>query len=122
MESVSGGAHWGGGLFISTRDHARFGLLVHRNGVWGGRRLISPGWFEELRKPCAINPIYGFLWWLNTGRAMYPSAPENSLFAMGMGTNLIWLDRDHDLVVVVRWMAKDEVDRFVGKVMDSLVV
>lgn len=25
VESVSGGAHWGGGLWISTYDHARFG-------------------------------------------------------------------------------------------------
>jgi len=27
VESVSGGGHSGGGLFISTEDHARFGLL-----------------------------------------------------------------------------------------------
>ena len=33
MESVSGGGHWGGGLFISSRDHARVGQLVLRRGV-----------------------------------------------------------------------------------------
>ena len=27
MQSVSGGGHSGGGLFINTEDHARFGLL-----------------------------------------------------------------------------------------------
>ena len=33
MESVSGGGHWGGGLFISSRDHARVGQLMLRRGV-----------------------------------------------------------------------------------------
>src|SRR2546425_3467382 len=32
--SVPGGSHWGGGLWMSTRDHARFGLLIHRGGQW----------------------------------------------------------------------------------------
>jgi CubicO group peptidase (beta-lactamase class C family) len=34
MQSVSGGGHFGGGLFINTLDHARFGLLFLRNGKW----------------------------------------------------------------------------------------
>jgi CubicO group peptidase (beta-lactamase class C family) len=32
MQSVSGGGHHGGGIFINTLDHARFGLLFLRNG------------------------------------------------------------------------------------------
>ena len=36
MQSVSGGGHWGGGMFISSRDHARFGLLFLRGGTWAG--------------------------------------------------------------------------------------
>src|SRR5262245_45716294 len=35
MESVSGGGHWGGGLFISSRDHARVGQFMLRRGLWG---------------------------------------------------------------------------------------
>ena len=36
MPSVAGGAHWGGGLWISALDHARFGQLWLRRGDWGG--------------------------------------------------------------------------------------
>src|SRR5690606_28673083 len=32
--SVSGGTRWGGGLWISARDEARFGYLFLRNGRW----------------------------------------------------------------------------------------
>ncbi|HYC52409.1 MAG TPA: serine hydrolase, partial [Gemmatimonadaceae bacterium] len=35
IQSVSGGGHWGGGMFISAYDQARFGLLTCRGGRWG---------------------------------------------------------------------------------------
>jgi len=38
VQSVSGGGHSGGGLFINTYDHARFGLLFQRNGQWKGTK------------------------------------------------------------------------------------
>jgi CubicO group peptidase (beta-lactamase class C family) len=67
VESVSGGGHWGGGLFISALDHARVGLLVARKGAWQGRQLISHAYLQELARPSPANPQYGFMWWLNTG-------------------------------------------------------
>ena len=33
---VTGGSHWGGGLWASARDLARFGLLHLREGEWEG--------------------------------------------------------------------------------------
>lgn len=120
IESVSGGGHWGGGMFISARDHARFGTLILRRGVWAGRRLLSDSWIEALTDPCPLKPGYGLLWWLNTDRAQYPAAPETSVFAVGMGTNLIWIDPALDLVVVARWVAKDRVDDLIGRIMRAL--
>src|SRR5205085_4823332 len=61
MPSVPGGSHWGGGLWMSTRDHARFGLLISRGGTWDGQKLLSSSWIDESRKPCALNPQYGLL-------------------------------------------------------------
>ena len=34
MKSVTGGGHSGGGLFLNTKDMARFGLLFLNNGKW----------------------------------------------------------------------------------------
>ena len=120
MPSVPGGSHWGGGLWMSTRDHARFGLLVHRNGRWGGDQIIPASWVEEMRRPCPINPGYGLLWWLNTGRRQLPSAPESSYAARGAGSNVIWIDPDHDLVAVVRWIDKPHMAGFVERVLASV--
>jgi CubicO group peptidase (beta-lactamase class C family) len=116
VESVSGGGHWGGGLWASTRDHARFGLLMLRRGQWGERRLLSEEWIRFALAPVEIRPNYGGLWWLNTGRAQYKSASPESFFALGAGGNVIWMDPALDLVVVLRWTdtrAFDEVMRLV---------
>ena len=122
MQSVSGGAHWGGGLWISTLDHARVGQLMLNNGLWNGRRLLSEEWIGKITAPCPLNPAYGMLWWLNTnGIKTYPSANSSSFFAIGVGTNLLWVDRENDLVVVVRWIDKEAVDKFIDLVMKAVV-
>src|ERR1700751_619739 len=69
VQSVSGGGHWGGGVFISARDQARIGLMLLRRGVWGGRRILSEAWIRRMLEPCPLYANYGYLWWLNTGRA-----------------------------------------------------
>lgn len=120
LPSVPGGSHWGGGLWISSRDHARFGLLIHRRGRWLERELVPAAWVDALHTPSAVNPEYGWLWWLNTGRVQMPSAPESSYAAKGAGSNVIWIDPDHDLVVVVRWIDKASVDGFMDRVLRSV--
>jgi hypothetical protein len=104
MQSVSGGGHFGGGLFISTRDQARFGLLFLRRGAWNGERLFSERWIDRLRAPADAFSGYGYMWWLNTGRRALPDVPEHIYYASGSGGNFIVIDDKNDLVVVVRWM------------------
>jgi CubicO group peptidase (beta-lactamase class C family) len=120
MQSVSGGGHWGGGMFISTRDHARFGLLHLRRGCWGDHRLLSERWLELATTPCAVKPTYGCMWWLNTGRALFPSAPASSFFALGARDNVVWIDPEHELVAVVRWIAPGATDGFIQRVLAAV--
>jgi CubicO group peptidase (beta-lactamase class C family) len=112
MQSVAGGSHWGGGIFIHARDQARIGLMLLRRGLWGGTRILSDAWIEAMRAPCPINPNYGLLWWLNTGRALYPNASETSYYALGAGGNLTWIDEAADLVAVLRWTDPAATDGF----------
>ncbi len=120
MESVSGGAHWGGGMFIPTTDHARLGVLMANRGRWGDQRLLPESWIDTCLQPCPLNPSYGFLWWLNGDGAHMPSAPRTSFFALGVGRNVIWMDPELDLVAVVRWIDRDSCDAFCAEVMDAV--
>lgn len=120
MISVPGGTHWGGGMWINSFDHARFGLLIAREGMWDGKRLVSAEWIRQMHTPIDIYPAYGFLWWLNTDRAHYPSATETSFFALGAGSSLVWIDPAHDLVSVIRWIDQAQIDGFLGRVTAAL--
>lgn len=117
IESVSGGSHWGGGIAIHAEDQALIGMLMLRRGVWQGRRLLPERWIGESLTPCALNPNYGLMWWLNTGRTRYPSASETSFFASGAGGNITWVDPENDLVAVMRWMDPASVDGFIARAL-----
>jgi CubicO group peptidase (beta-lactamase class C family) len=104
MPSVSGGTRWGGGLWISTRDQARFGLLMLRKGEWKGERIVSEDWVREATRQQGKQPAYGYLWWLNCGeKPAWPDMPRESFAAQGAGSNTVWVDPEHELVVVWRW-------------------
>lgn len=103
VTSVSGGTRWGGGLWISTRDEARFGYLFLRRGKWGSKQIVSEKWVQMATTPGPLGPDYGFLWWLNTQKKQWPSAPVTSFAAIGAGSNTIWIDPEHHIVVVWRW-------------------
>ena len=120
MPSVPGGTHWGGGLRIAAHDQALLGELVRRRGLWRGRRILPEAYLDEMLAPCPIAPDYGFLWWLNTGGTLYPSAPTTSVYAVGAGGNLIWVDRDLGLTVVARWLDDAAADGFMARVLAAL--
>ncbi len=104
MQSVSGGGHFGGGMFISAEDHARFGLLFLRKGLWQGQQLLPAEWVEQIVQPTESRPDYGYMWWLNIGKQRLPAAPESAYYAAGFGGNYVYVDNQHDLVIVLRWI------------------
>lgn len=104
IQSVAGGGHFGGGLFINTLDHARYGLLFLRQGRWQQRQLIPREWLSKMRQPTTVKPDYGYLWWLNTDRQRLPSAPATAYWAAGYGGHYIYIDETHQLVIVLRWI------------------
>ena len=121
MQSVSGGGHWGGGMFINAWDLGRFGLLCLRRGRWGEREIYPAAWFEYATRPTPQNPQYGVMnWYLNTDRSLLPSAPAEAILHRGTGSNVIYVDPVNDLVVVVRWIRNDQVDGFIGRLLAAL--
>lgn len=118
--SVSGGTRWGGGLWISSEDLARFGLLILNHGQWGNQQLVPAKWLTDVVTPSERAAGYGYLWWLNTNKKAWPSAPASSFAAIGNGANTIWIDPDDDIVIVWRWFAGNAMDEMIGKVLGAL--
>lgn len=120
MPSVPGGGHWGGGLWIASRDHARVGQLVLNRGAWDGREILPAEILQRLLQPAPVNPGYASLWWLNPGREAIPAAPESCVLARGGGANLIVVDAQHDLVLVSRWVDSAHWNALYTYIMESL--
>ena len=121
IQSMTGGGHWGGGMFISARDMARFGYLFLRNGKWKDRQIVSTDWIKMARTPGPANQTYGYMnWFLNTDRKPFPNAPATAVTFQGNGSNIIYIDWDNDLVVVVRWIQQRAFNDFIGQVLSAL--
>jgi len=126
MQSVSGGGHWGGGMFLSAYDLARLGLLGAREGRWGETRVLQADWFEASLTPTQTAPGYGYMnFFLNRpgldGAAIQaPSAPESAYAYLGAGSNMVFVSPEHDLVAVVRWIDSAQRNAFIERLMQAV--
>ena len=119
MQSVSGGGHHGGGIFISAMDQARFGLLFLREGRWKNKQLISKHWINKAIQSSLTNKEYGYMWWLNATQKWKSVSPK-VYYAAGFGGNYIVIDNEHDLVIVARWMDSSKMGDLVGLIIKSI--
>lgn len=105
-------------MHISALDQARFGYLTLKRGRWGDRQILSEEWLRMAETPGKVNAGYGFMnWFLNTDGESIPAAPESAFSHRGAGTNLIYVDRENDLVVVARWIRREAIAEFIEKVL-----
>ena len=99
--------HTGGGLVLSTRDMARFGLLYLNNGKWEGEQVVPEEWVRESFKmhhnfgdPGGDTVGYGYLWWIQKPDPQ--GKGEQYIFAArGAFGQYIFIVPEHDIVVAV---------------------
>ena len=70
--------------------------------------------------PGDLGPDYGYLWWLNTDGEAWPDAPRTAYRASGHGSNTVWIDPEHDLVVVWRWHQGRASNEFYKRIIASI--
>jgi CubicO group peptidase (beta-lactamase class C family) len=101
--------------FSTARSAARFGLLTLNKGNWNGTKILDDEqYFDEMTSTSqALNPAYGYLWWLN-GKENYrtpgstalfngnliPGAPEDLIAALGANDQKIYVVPSQNLVIV----------------------
>jgi hypothetical protein len=81
------------------------GLLGLNEGKWGATQILSPKWIAMSRKPTGPNPEYGYMnWFINTDQKLFPAARADMVAFIGNGDNIVYIDYQHDVVAVVRWI------------------
>jgi CubicO group peptidase (beta-lactamase class C family) len=88
-----------GGLNLTTRDYARFGLMVAQMGRYGDRQVVPADWIAASTVPSAPTEPgklrYGLHWW------MPADAHEGEFYAHGIYGQYIYVDHARDAVIVV---------------------
>ena len=83
--------------------------------------MIPEKGIGECKRPRPIAPFYGYLWWLNDVRnGLLSGTPKSAYCAMGVGTQIIYVDPENDLVVVARWIEQEKVSEFLRMVLASI--
>lgn len=87
-----------GGLSLTTRDMAKIGVLVHNQGRWGSKSVISEKWIKEsVSEITHTDSIgYGYHWWV---KAQPDGQPL--IFAAGYGDQYVFVAPDKKLVVAI---------------------
>jgi CubicO group peptidase (beta-lactamase class C family) len=97
---------------ITSRDLARFGLLMLRGGRWGDVQVVPADWVEESTRYHSDATLYGtdgygYMWWVARKYNSFPhlpnvDIPEGSYSARGAGGHYLLIIPDYDLIVVHR--------------------
>jgi len=88
-----------GGLNMTTRDYARFGLMIEQNGQLGGHQVVPADWIAASTAPSAPTKEgeigYGYQWWIPQG------SEPGQFMARGIYGQYIYIDQARDAVVVL---------------------
>lgn len=87
-----------GGLNITTRDYARFGLMIEQDGLYDGQQVVPADWIAASTRPSAPTKPgkigYGYQWWIPVG------AEPGEFMARGVYGQYIYIDQSRDVVIV----------------------
>ena len=115
------------GLYISTRDFAKIGLLFANKGQWMDKEIISQNWINAIMAPAILtnypDTYYGFQWWL------YSDADEKEIWmqaGIGYGGQHILIIPKHDLLLIYNgWnifdITRPSSEYLASRVMDALL-
>lgn len=87
-----------GGLNTTTRDYARFGLMIEQDGLYNSQQVVPAEWIAASTMPSAPTKPgkigYGYQWWIPVG------AETGEFMARGVYGQYIYIDQARDVVIV----------------------
>lgn len=119
-------------LLATTRDWARFGLMLANQGRnQQGQQVVPAAWIEEMVTASPLTPHYGYLIWLGdnqvndrlTGyRKTEPWLVDDVAFLSGYGAQRVYVSPSAELVVVRTGPASGYFPKIIQQWDDSFLV
>lgn len=109
----------GYGLRLQTRDMAKLGLLYLYHGTWDGTQVVPESWMTASTTVHATErpgKSYGYLLWL------YPDDPYPYVAAEGLGSQVVQVVQDRNLVVVMTAALADPYGQTTRDLLQSYIL
>jgi CubicO group peptidase (beta-lactamase class C family) len=90
-----------GGLYLTSRDMAKLGVMMEQGGKWNGKQIVSEDWVRESTRnqSAAGDYPYGFYWHLTNATKRHVAGIDG-FNALGQGGQFITVLPSANLVVV----------------------
>jgi len=108
---LDGQLHTGSGLYLNSRDMAKFGQLFLDKGQWQGQKIISESWVTESTAQLIDNGNwgYGYQWWMTS--YFVNNEKLNTYYADGFGGQYIFVFPQVNAVIVITGSAYEASQR-----------
>jgi CubicO group peptidase (beta-lactamase class C family) len=116
LNREGGESHQDAGLFSAPTDWLNVGTLLLNKDMFAGRQLVPSAWIDEMRKPSATNPNFGFMYLGSTHaaerrmatdkrvtytvKASEPFLADDVSYVDGYGGQRVYVVPSKELVVV----------------------
>ncbi len=117
LRNLEGHTHTGGGLALTARDTAKFGLLYLKNGRWGNEQVVPEDWVRESFQTHVDLTVqgqppsgYGYLWWI-LAPDLRRESRQAVYAARGRFGQFIFVVPEYDMVVVMNSYARPGIDK-----------
>jgi len=108
---LDGQLHTGSGLYLTTRDMAKFGQLFLDKGKWQEQQVISESWITESTRQLIDkgNWGYGYQWWMTS--YFVNDQKLDTYYADGFGGQYIFVFPQIDTVIAITGSAYESSQR-----------
>ncbi|NNF33447.1 MAG: serine hydrolase [Saprospiraceae bacterium] len=111
-----------GGLYLSSHDLAKIGLLMLNKGKWNGKQIVSQKWVEDSTVPLAKVDDqlgYGYQWWI----PKHKNEKAEIFAGLGYGGQYLFVAPNYDLIVVFNgWNIHDQAEKSCWSAFEDLIL
>ena len=116
-----------GGLYLSSEDLSKIGLLLLNKGKWDERQIVSENWItastspivEDVKRDKKHKIGYGYQWWIpehTNGKSVIYSAN-------GFGGQFLMVAPEYELIVVFNgWNINDRAEKSTFRVLQDRLI
>ena len=107
------------GLYLQPRDMAKIGYLYLRHGVWDGKRILPPGWIDEISH-ASIDTNDGLATDFHYANLFWTIPADEEFMASGRHGQRIIVLPTLDIVAVITGTEESYADSLIGYIKRSV--